>query len=392
MPRTKQVPRVCDSSPKRSRRSNLKKEKEEEQAKSHFVPSVADQVVSWLGEPYRAPWVRKILYVSDLDGQKFEHLELAEQSQPKADFEKEFYNAHQIDWNAMTADSLVPFIERLADEGLIEDEEEDALGDGTLPYALLVAFFLWTPPGVRDPNRGAYLQILLERVCNQEVTSFLTRFDFYPRIWPKVLALKLGHLDLWNHLERSMLQGQSFVSWCPDGKALKVRWEDPIREPMWSNQYNRELSAKAEEDPRDYPLFAPTGIEKDIPAFVDLVADLRLNRKETTGQELAQARLQARACLQQMNSYLLPNFGHLLTLGKVQFPAVDGENPAYDQLKALMRQRPDYDGLEWDNLRLSVSLPQQARFYAPREAPDSPSYAPTSPSYCPREWKANGDE
>jgi hypothetical protein len=274
-----------DNSPVRARKTEVAVEK----------ITLEDQVVLWLGEPYRKPVLA--------------------------------YYGNTLDWSAwegrfsdfMRSNKLSRRVERY-------------------PYFAVLGFFI---DYTKRLNYGSLeLQILLERLCgspnvplNRRVSS---NREVMADLWPLMEKLELQDLFFWHHLSQAMNHRHSYVFWklansAEEPNQLAVRYHDVI-------QHCRQ---------EDFAIWAAPSATDSALLWKYKTIGFSCNTEQSAAQK------EGRAMLNEMNSLVSLNLEELLSSGSFQFPAMGGKNPYYVQLK---KELGKVKGLVWNDDRLTVTL------------------------------------
>lgn len=253
--------------------------------------TLEEQVVFWLGEPYRKPILAT--------------------------------NGQALNWSLWEA-RLSSF---MSCQQILREPER-------YPYFAVLAFFI---DYTKRLNYGSFeLQILLERLCgwpNVPLDRWVKSRDVMLALWPLMGKLHLQDLFFWNHLSQAMNHRYSYVFWKlanspEESNQLAVRYHDVI-------QHCRQ---------EDYAtLAAPSATDS---ALLWKYKTFGFSSKSSPDLEEGQA------MVTEMNSLVAVNLDRLLRSGSFQFPAMGGKNPYYGQLKRELRK---VKGLVWDDDRLIVS-------------------------------------
>lgn len=158
------------------------------QRKSSFEPTIKleDQIVAWMGEAYRAPFVQ---------------------------------NDGRIWWSAWEHE-VNSFMRRHA---VVRSEHDQ------WPFPALLAFF------VRYHNRGGkYLAILLE--CLYSGGAKMGYAAVKEAMWPVIKEEGLEHLMFWSELTESLNSRTRYLFWGEPGNTLlQLRFPDPVTATLNSN-------------------------------------------------------------------------------------------------------------------------------------------------------------
>jgi hypothetical protein len=262
---------------------------------SKFIPTktLADQVVEWLGESYREPYV---------------------------------YSESQVRWN-LWEPQVNSFMKRFKTKRTEEHQ---------WPYPVLLAFFI--DHTKRHASGAKELSILLELLCSPfKRTVYFEPVKVKAEMWPIIESLNLEKLHFWNDLNSALNNDWSYVRWAPgcDGM-IYLRYHNPISGSRVAGERN---------------YFFPSGLDDDFAHRFTCTNPVYNERKASEWNVEA-----GQTVYKQMCGLIAQHLGVLITAGGnyFQFPSI-GDDSFYQECKKTLQAESYGDRLIWDDAKHSVT-------------------------------------